>query len=164
MTMDKNKRTSRPKTRRFLFQYLYAVSYGETSRDKFLASFYKDDFVEKIDWDYFLEMCRWIIEKESQLVYVISKYAPRFNINRMQIESLLPIFIGAYEMLYLKEELPYRISINEAIELSKTYCDDSNRKLVNGVLNNVAQNHAEIKKELENVEDKGNTIFKVEKI
>lgn len=162
--MDKNKRTSRPKTRRFLFQYLYAVSYGETSRDKFLSSFYKDDFVEKVDWDYFLEMCRWIIEKESELIYVVTKFAPRFNINRMQTESLLPIFIASYEMLYLEEELPAKISINEAIELSKIYCDDSNRKFVNGVLNNVAQNHKELKVELESVEKKGNTIFKVDKV
>jgi hypothetical protein len=82
----------------------------------------------------------------------------------MQTESLLPIFIASYEMLYLEEELPAKISINEAIELSKIYCDDSNRKFVNGVLNNVAQNHKELKVELESVEKKGNTIFKVDKV
>ena len=40
-----------------------------------------------------------------------------------------------YEMLY--EEIPYSVSINEAVELSKTFDDEKARPFVNGILNSV---------------------------
>jgi len=163
VSQDKLHKTSRPKTRRFLFQYLYAIAHWQSSRDDFMASFYKESFLDQIDWVYFREVCKWIIEKESLILVVISKYAPKFRIEKMQVEQIIPMLISIFEMLYYSEELPYKISINEAVELSKIYCDDSNRKLVNWVLNNVAQNHKEILKELEEKEiSKENIFFKVD--
>lgn len=54
----------------------------------------------------------------------------------MPVGNLLPIMIAAYEMLYLTmDKIPERVSINEAIELAKTFSDDATRTLVNGVLN-----------------------------
>jgi transcription termination factor NusB len=38
-------------------------------------------------------------------------------------------------MLFLKEEIPAKVSMNEAIEIAKVYWDDSSKKIVNGVLN-----------------------------
>lgn len=157
------RKTSRSKTRRFLFQYLYAIAHGETSRDEFMRSFYKDTYLEKVDFVYFKEVCRWIIEKESLILAAISKYAPKFTPDKMQVEHLIPMFIAIFEMLYYSEELPYKISINEAIELSKIYCDDSNRKLVNWVLNNIAQNHKAVLEELDSKNiDKTNIFFKID--
>lgn len=158
------KKLHRSKTRRFLFQYLYALSYGETSKDNFLASFYKDEYLEKIDWDYFKEVCKWIIEKESSLIFAINKFATKFNIEKMQVEHLIPMFIAIYEMLYYSEEMPYKISINEAVELSKIYCDDQNRKLVNWVLNSVAKNYKDVLAEIEQQKvEPRNIFFKVDK-
>lgn len=158
------RKTSRSKTRRFLFQYLYAIAHWETSRDEFMSSFYKESYIDKIDWIYFKEVCKWIIEKESLIIAAIAKFAPKFKVETMQVEHLIPMFIAIYEMLYYSEELPYKISINEAIELSKIYCDDSNRKLVNGVLNNIALKYKEVKEEIEaKTLDKGNIFFKIDK-
>lgn len=54
----------------------------------------------------------------------------------MPISNLLPIMIAAYEMLYLTiDTIPEKVSINEAIELAKTFSDDNARTMVNGVLN-----------------------------
>lgn len=159
-----NKRISRPKTRRFLFQYLYAISFGETSKDTFLESFFNDAYIDRIDWDYFREMCKWIVEKESSLIYIVKKYAPRYDISKMHMEYLLPVFIAAYEMLYLKEELPYKVSINEAIELTKVFSDDSSRKFVNGVLNNVAKEHKELFEEVKEIKTEKNNLFKITEI
>ena len=56
----------------------------------------------------------------------------------MPLINILPIAIAAYEMLYLKsEEIPEKVSINEAIELAKRFSDDASRELVNGVLGKV---------------------------
>ena len=57
---------------------------------------------------------------------------------------MLPIFIGACEMLFLKEEIPAKVSMNEAIEIAKVYGDDSSKKIVNGVLNKLVTQIDEI--------------------
>ena len=70
------------------------------------------------------------------MIAVVKKYAPKFDPEIMPLINLLPIFIAAYEMLYLKSEnVPPIVSINEAVELAKKFSDDSARELVNGVLN-----------------------------
>jgi transcription termination factor NusB len=43
----------------------------------------------------------------------------------MSYTYILPIYIALSEMFFLNEEIPAKVSINEAIELSKTYADDS---------------------------------------
>lgn len=77
-----------------------------------------------------------IIEKEGELLTIIHKYAPKFDITTMPVGNLIPIMIASYEMLYLTlDTIPEKVSINEAIELAKTFSDDTARTMVNGVLN-----------------------------
>jgi transcription termination factor NusB len=54
-------------------------------------------------------------------------------------------------MFFLKEEIPAKVSINEAIELSKIYADDSWKKMVNWILNKVLENINELNKEIKKV-------------
>ena len=46
--------------------------------------------------------------------------------------------LSTYEMMFM-EDIPVKVSINEAIELSKKYDDDKAYGFVNGVLNAVAE-------------------------
>ena len=41
-----------------------------------------------------------------------------------------------YEMLYI-DDIPYAVSINEAVEISKKFDDDKARPFINGILNSV---------------------------
>jgi len=59
-------------------------------------------------------------------------------------------------MLFLKEEIPAKVTINEAVELAKVYGDDSAKKIVNGVLNKIYQDHKDITKDLESFNKKNN--------
>jgi hypothetical protein len=40
-------------------------------------------------------------------------------------------------MFFLEEEIPAKVSINEAVEISKIFWDDSSKKIVNWVLNKI---------------------------
>jgi transcription termination factor NusB len=62
-----------------------------------------------------------ILAKESFFIHIIQKYAPKFQVENMDLSYVLPIFIGACEMLFLKEEIPAKVSMNEAIEIAKVY-------------------------------------------
>ncbi len=57
---------------------------------------------------------------------------------RLSIVSKAVLRLAVYEMMFV-EDIPARVSINEAIELSKKYDDEKAYMLINGVLNAVAE-------------------------
>ena len=144
-------KVSRRKTRSYLLQALYARSMGGVSFEEqtFLHTFFDEPTFASLDVPYFLSMFTGVIEKEGELLTVIHKYAPKFDITTMPVGNLLPIMIASYEMLYLSiDTIPEKVSINEAIELSKTFSDDTARKMVNGVLNALKDEKATILEEI----------------
>lgn len=146
MTQKPNK-ASRKKTRKFLFQKVFARSFSEIDESLFQKSFFDDIFTFELDKSYMDEMYKLIIEKEPELISVIEKYAPKFDIKSMNITAVIAIFIGLTEMLYLSEEIPMKVSINEAVEMAKVYSSDSSKKIVNGILNNFYKDIENYKKE-----------------
>lgn len=138
--------TSRKLTRKLLFQKLYVLWFSFVSDEDFLKSFYFDDWKNKLDKQYFLEMQEIILEKEWFFIEIIQKYAPKFQIENMSLLYILPIYIALAEMFFLKEEIPALVSLNEAIELSKIYWDNPVKKIVNWVLNNVLKDYESINK------------------
>jgi transcription termination factor NusB len=49
------------------------------------------------------------------------------------------------EMLIVRpEDVPYRVSVDEAIELAKRYSDDAGKKLINGILNTIIAKREDI--------------------
>lgn len=55
-----------------------------------------------------------------------------WNIGRISKIDLTLLKLGIYEIIYTK--LPYKVVINEVVELAKKYGDDSSKSFINGVL------------------------------
>ncbi|MDD2871349.1 MAG: transcription antitermination factor NusB, partial [Candidatus Gracilibacteria bacterium] len=102
------------------------------------------------DEKYIIEMEKIIRYYESFFISIIQKYTPKFNVKTMSLSYILPIYIGLAEMFFLTEEIPGKVSINEAVEVAKVYGDDSSKKIVNAVLNKVYENIEELEKLKEN--------------
>lgn len=60
-----------------------------------------------------------------------------WSIDRISKIDLAILKIAIYEMIYAK--IPYKVCINEAVELAKRYGDDSSSSFVNGVLASVVK-------------------------
>lgn len=142
---------SRKLSRKILFQRLYAECFYKNNEDEFKISFFEWKFDFELDPAYIEEMYNIVKDKEGYLIEIIKKYAPKFDVKNMHLSYVLPIFIGASEMIYYTQEIPAKVSINEAIELAKTYWDDSSKKIVNGVLNKLYENFESLKKELSDI-------------
>lgn len=151
--------TSRKKSRKFLFQKLFSDTYNNNDTDLFNESFMIDSFKDNLDDKYLSEMENLIKTKQPQLIEVLKMYAPKFVPEKMDLTYVLPIFIGATEMLYFSDEIPAKVSLNEAIEISKLYWTDTAKRIVNWVLNNLYENYDEVKIKLENIEDKSEYNF-----
>lgn len=75
-------------------------------------------------------------EHQKELDALISRYATNWKISRMQIVDRNILRLGAYELLWL-DEVPAKVTMNEAIELAKDFGDDEAAKFVNGILDKV---------------------------
>ena len=133
-------KVSRKKTRRLLVQQLYARIYTHYNEALFNEAFFEDRFDFAPDREYMKEMFEIIVARQQNILDIISKYAPKFDLETMQKTNILSLAVAITEMLWLKEEIPAKVSINEAIDLSKYFWDDTSKNIVNGILNSFYKN------------------------
>ena len=90
-----------------------------------------------------------IFEKRDEIDGAIAKRANGWRVDRLSKMSRSILRIGAYEILF-EEEIPFSVTINEMVELSKQYDDPKAKGFINGVLNGIKDDAAEngiVKKE-----------------
>lgn len=66
----------------------------------------------------------------------ISQYAANWQLKRMAVIDRNILRIGVYELLYA-DDIPPKVTINEAVELAKKYGDLESGKFVNGILDKI---------------------------
>jgi N utilization substance protein B len=77
-----------------------------------------------------------VLDHKKDLDALIGKYATNWKVSRMQIVDRNILRLGAYELLWL-DEVPAKVTVNEAIELAKDFGDEEAAKFVNGILDKV---------------------------
>lgn len=87
-----------------------------------------DDYIKKV---YF-----GISENRNEIDQTIEKFSNGWKTSRLTKLSRSILRLAVYEMLY-ETEIPYSVSINEAVELAKKYDEDKARPFINGVLNSI---------------------------
>lgn len=97
---------------------------------------------QMIDMDYSNEVVNAIKDNKENIDELINKYAKNWTVNRMAKVDLAILRLAICEMLYI-ENIPTKVSINEAIELSKLYCDDKSPKFINGILGSIVSETSE---------------------
>ncbi len=91
------------------------------------------------DDEYLKNVFFGVLDTKGTLDAEIAATAKGWKLNRLSKVVLNIMRISVYEMLNMSD-VPYAVSINEAVELAKKYDDEKAPKFVNGVLNTVAQN------------------------
>ncbi|MEK7349558.1 MAG: transcription antitermination factor NusB [Nitrospirota bacterium] len=77
-----------------------------------------------------------VLDKKKELDALIGKYATNWKISRMPIVDRNILRAGVYELLWM-DDVPAKVTVNEAIELAKSFGDDEASKFVNGILDQV---------------------------
>lgn len=79
----------------------------------------------------------------SQIDQKLGQYTENWQLNRMAVVDRNILRFAAYELLYL-DEIPPKVTINEAVNIAKKYSQEEAGKFVNGVLDKI--NHTEVHK------------------
>ena len=77
-----------------------------------------------------------MVTHRDELDERIRKYCENYNLDRISVVDRNVLRLAIYEMLY-RDDIPPVVSINEAIELAKTFGGAESGKFVNGILDRV---------------------------
>ena len=89
----------------------------------------------EIENEFVNESVNGVIKHHDEITKYANKYLKDWTIDRLNKVDQAILSLGIYELLYT--ETPSVVAINEAIELSKKYSDESVTKMINGVLDKI---------------------------
>ena len=127
------------KMREYAFMLIYEQEiqkdYSEESIELFLENNEIDD---KDARKYIRKIIKGIKENEVEIEKNIKdKLKPEWSLERISKINIALLKLAIYEMLYA--DVPYKVAINEVVELAKKYGDNNSAPFINGVLANVVK-------------------------
>ena len=127
--MSKVTPAARRKARHFAVQALYQWHVAGADLAKIEAEFRTDNDMSKVDVEYFHELLHGVPSEKSLLDRRLDEMTP---------VELAIVRLAAYELMR-RIDVPYKVVINEAIELAKTFGATDSHKFINGVVDKLAQ-------------------------
>lgn len=138
-------------SRSIVMQSLFEWDFRNSSKKELGETLEKNvkEFGPGLGDDMFMQtLLRGVISKQKEIDSIIEKAAPEWPIDKISIVDRNILRIGLYELLFGdRKEVPPKVSINEAIELAKTFGGETSGKFVNGVLGAVYKEIGEPGKE-----------------
>lgn len=128
----------RTKAREFALQVLYQIDITHADPKVCLEDFWMnhDNESEAEVREFAEKIISGVIEHKQDIDKVISEAAQNWEISRMAVVDRNILRLTTYELLY-REDIPPKVSINEAIEIAKKYGDQDSGKFVNGILDKI---------------------------
>lgn len=138
MTEGVNPTSRRGLARRLTVQALYQWLVNETAPDTVLKEFREmPDGLGRADPEYFSELLRGTVQEAATLTTMIVPHIDR-PLNQLDPVEYAVLLLGAYELAH-RPEVPWRVVVNEAVNLAKVFGAEDGYKFVNGVLDRIAR-------------------------
>ena len=123
--------------RRLTVQALYQWLVNETLPERMLQQFREEDSLGRADVEYFKALLHGCVRESGMLADTFSEYLDR------AIEQLDPVeravlMLGSYELMFCPD-VPWKVIVNEAVNLTKVFGAEDSYKYINGVLDKVAR-------------------------
>ena len=133
----KPKNGSRRQARCFAVQALYEFHYRPASAEQALAQFYEQHDLPMGCRDYFAVLVSDVLNQLPEIDQILEHHIDR-TIKELNPVELAILRLGIAELKF-HVEVPYRVVINEAIELAKAFGATDAHRYVNGVLDKARQ-------------------------
>lgn len=133
---------NKSKIRELAFELLYSLEIQKVEKESieeqikiFLET---NEITDKKAEEYFTDVVYGIQTNSEKIQETISSnLASNWKIERISKISLVLLKLSTYELIYKK--IPYKVVINEVVELAKLYGDENAPSFINGVLGNIVK-------------------------
>lgn len=125
-----------------------------TAREKALQALFQID-VSKVEPDdaiqhvlegasedkYLTGLVHGVVDNIHKIDQILTELLEKWTLERLATVDRNILRLSAYELLFLKENVPPNVSIDEAVEIAKLYGDENSSRFINGVLSQVKQKY-----------------------
>ncbi|MGL4799188.1 MAG: transcription antitermination factor NusB [Cellulosilyticaceae bacterium] len=128
---------TRREARELIMKMLFETAFHPERDNKEILSHYLTGVTGKVKG--FIEKeYLGVIEHEKEIDEMIIQSSEHWSITRIAKVDLMLLRMAIYELKWC-EDVPAKVAINEAIEISKVYSTDNSPKFINGVLGKISQ-------------------------
>ena len=129
-------KSSRRRSRELALQGIYQWRLTSDDPEQIEKQIRAEKGMGRYDAEFFSKLLRGVLTQHVELETVVATHLDR-TLDELSPVEFSVLLIGAYELIY-HPEIPYRVVINEAVELAKTFGGTDGHKFVNGVLDKLA--------------------------
>ena len=122
-------------------QALFSIDFGkqdtrDQDQDQALAEFTRNFSPGKKARDFFEDLVKGVCQHQSRIDPLIERFSLNWKINRMGGVDRNVLRVAIYELLY-RPDIPFKVAINEAIDIGKLYGASESGAFINGILDRV---------------------------
>jgi N utilization substance protein B len=136
----------RSKAREVALCLLYQIELNKSESSKPTQDYLKNNPQKQEVVDFLTILIEGVVKNIEAIDALMKKHVKNWEIKRMAVVDRNILRMACFELLFL-EDVPPKVSINEAIELAKKYGDIDSPRFVNGILDKIYK--TECKKENE---------------
>ena len=128
---------ARSRARRRALQALYAWQMSGSGARAVIEQFRHEQDMQVADLEYFEDLVRGVDAHRAELDAALTPFLDR-GIEQVDPIERAALRLGAYELKH-RPDVPYRVVLNEAVELVKRFGSEHGHTYVNGVLDKLAR-------------------------
>lgn len=133
----------RSKARELALTFLYRVDISKEDPADALEAFWREHRLTKPIKEFTAQLISGTLKNLAQIDNTLAKQARNWQLKRMAVIDRNILRMASFELLFL-EDIPRKVSINEAVELAKKYGDVDSSKFVNGILDKIQKRTNEL--------------------
>ncbi|OIZ95619.1 N utilization substance protein B [Candidatus Rickettsiella isopodorum] len=133
----KNNFKSKQRARRFAMQAIYQWHLTQENFSAIQAKFLAQEEMVSVDTAYFVLLVQGVLKEQASLDSHLQQCLDR-PLKELDLVELAILRLGAYELLECAE-VPYKVALNESIELAKMFGATDSYKYINGILDLLAK-------------------------
>ncbi|MEP1213582.1 MAG: transcription antitermination factor NusB [Marinobacter sp.] len=126
----------RRRARALAMQGLYQRHFSKSSITDIESEFIVDNDMSKVDTAYFRDLLRGVHREQAELDRLLEPFLDR-PIHEVDAIELAIVRLGTYELKY-RLDVPYKVVINEGIEMAKKFGGTEGHKFVNSLLDKLS--------------------------
>lgn len=133
---------NRSETRKVAFELIYSLEIQKIEKEEYeeqIQLFLENKEIndKKVE-EYIKDVIYGISEKQAEILeYIKNELSEKWELSRLSKINVAILKLAIYEIIYKK--LPYKVVINEAVEIAKLYGDDSAPSFINGILASIVK-------------------------
>ena len=126
----------RTKARELALKFLYQIDITKEELAVAVDQFWQEQSASTQIKEFAQQLIQGTLKHLSKIDNTVTTYAENWQLKRMAVIDRNILRLSTFELLFL-EDIPPKVTINEAVELAKRYGDVESGKFVNGILDKI---------------------------